>query len=228
MSYFRIILAIIMSFYSSSSLGMESTNFQHSNHYFAPELQKTLTFIMLKNRGQEPFNQNQDVLNIIANNNYVLYCDELLNTKIGEQEQSFEKYWKDKLSSYTDDEKWINTRCGQKIEINDFDFITLSNQGRKKFLWALQCGIFLHDPAWIMQDSYNKLLKLPLTLRSKIGNLCVMNVGTKEMSITRFLTGDFIKQEIKPLVPEKYYAAVKHKKTVQKKQKNAQKLIARE
>src|SRR6266404_5282342 len=95
MSYFKAILAVIITFHTSSSFGMDSfwqwLNKQEAKTYFEPELQKTLTLIMLKNRGQEPFNQDSDVLKIIAKNSYHLYCDELLQSTI--ETDFFKDFW---------------------------------------------------------------------------------------------------------------------------------------
>lgn len=209
MSYFKAILAVIISFYTSSSLmGMDSFskwwNKTEPKHYFEPELQKALTLIMLKNRCQKPFDQNTDVLKIIAKNNYDLHCNELLQSKIGPN--TFENYWKDELRRWgNDDDNLLNAIDGQKIEIKDFDFITLNDQGREIFLHTLHNTRYGYTdrPCFIEHYNYNEKLKLPLTLRSKMGNLCIMNVCERKGFVLTY-----IDTEIKPLIPEKYVATI--------------------
>lgn len=200
MSYFKAILILLINFHTSSSLmGMDV----YSNPYFEPKLQKTLTLIMLKNRQEEPFNQNPDVLKVIAQKNYEFYCDELLESE-AKYQYPFKKLWELRFNPINNKQR-INTYYGREIKINDFDFITMTNQGREVFLTALsvcerdhtykyssqhicefnQAGINNHktmiEKSFLFNhDEYKKILQLPLRLRSKLGNLSQMIIIGEE------------------------------------------------
>ncbi len=209
MSYFKAVLTLLISFHTSSSLmGMDV----YSNSYFEQKLQKTLSLLMAKNNDPQSIDLNKDTLLVIAKHNYDLYCDELLTSKI--ETLSFKEFWEIRLDKIND-KKRINTYYGQEIKVNDFDFITMNDQGKNIFLTALsvcdndnkygpfcthtqetwdnnKCKIeksFLSD-----HNEYTTILRLPLKLRSKLGNLSHMTImGEEEYSFknTIFETGCF-------------------------------------
>lgn len=200
MSYFKTTLAIILSFYTTSSLiGMESfknwlSPFKYSNPYFEPELQKTLMLIMLKNKEQEKFVLNKDILYLIAKKNYDLYSTELLNSDI--EGQSFEELWRDRLNLMVNKPERISISNGQVITINDFDFITINDHGKKLFYKTILNNLVtIEKPSlqtikqkklehyFVMdQDEYNNAIQLPIKLRTKIGDLSAINIGKMKYS----------------------------------------------
>jgi hypothetical protein len=199
MSYFKAVLTLLISFHTSSSLmGMDV----YSNSYFEQKLQKTLSLLMAKNNDPQSIDLNKDTLLVIAKHNYDLYCDELLTSKI--ETLSFKEFWEIRLDKIND-KKRINTYYGQEIKVNDFDFITINDQGRKTFLTAL--SVCERDHKWgnssqntctfnletidnhsyrveksylSNHNEYKKILQLPLRLRSKLGNLSHMIIIGEE------------------------------------------------
>ncbi|HLJ31645.1 MAG TPA: hypothetical protein VKU36_04360 [Candidatus Babeliales bacterium] len=233
MSSFKTILVIILTLYSSSPLmGMEKESqspSQTSHSYFDPELQKTLALIIVKNRdNNNELNTEEkkavlikDILRHIANHNYNLYVNDCFKKTIKTQKDfplvpcyhfvklskkfnythkfPFTSFWQKQL-------KYINSIPG-KIKINDFDFITMSDEGRKV---CLETALAMRHPyeestvdedtlanskkekkdyfsyrdynGILTKDGYNKALILPIKIKSGMGILpSVKTVGEEHI-----------------------------------------------
>ena len=220
MSRFNAILLAILSFGSSSLLmGMEKEQklapFKYSNPYFNQELRKSLFLIMQKNAYFDSLNLDKDVIKVIAKKSYDLYRDSLLDgdqlSKIhllyvkerpglflerllhrGNESFKFQQFHG--LNNITR----TNQFHGKSIRVDDFDLMTMNDEGRQAFVcltgaipFDFDCnGTFRHkheanytnetqlkaDNGLLSQDAYNKVLDLPIELRRKVGELCTMKV----------------------------------------------------
>ncbi len=213
MSRSTVVLAIMLSFGPFLLLmGMEKeqkvTTFKYSNPYFDPELQKSLTLIMLKNRNAvEVAALDKDTLHIIAKNSYDCHCDELLKSDIGKR---LEK----KLRKLNDESR-IAKYEGAEIKFNDFDLITMNDEGRDIFFHFIRalshkytfglseyfygCRVDLKDESKrkylgvLSVDDYNKMLHLPVKLRNRVGGLCSVKTIGLETPYSSYIKKNVIK-----------------------------------
>ena len=204
MSRFNAILLAILSFGSSSLLmGMEKKQklapFKYSNPYFNQELRKSLFLIMQKNADFDSLNLNKDVIKVIAKKSYDLYRDSLFDgDQLSEDDLLYAKerqgLFFDKLNNITR----TNQFQGKGIRVDDFNLMTMNDEGREVFASLMGAipfdfdgnGTFRHkhetnytnetqlkaDNGLLSQDAYNKVLDLPIELRRKVGELCMVKV----------------------------------------------------
>src|SRR6266404_5674872 len=147
MSYSRIILVATLSFWSSASLiGMESwfswrkKATPENNYYLNEDIQKLMLFKKAKVEDKYGTLVPEDVHNIIVKQGYNHYCSQLFETKtycpFSIQNLKFEKYWQTRIDT-TNNENRTKQFQGKKINVNDFDFITMNEEGRKIFYRVL-------------------------------------------------------------------------------------------
>jgi hypothetical protein len=202
MSYSKIIFFVTVSFSNSSSFGMESEilsfgmellksvktyalepSFKgYRNSYFDSELQKTLLPLMAKNDNHQSIHLPKEIILVIAEKNYNLYLNEFIPKRY------IDESW-GKCFNRINDEKHITQFNGQKIKINDFDFITMNEQGKQIFKSVVTKKIHT-------ENEYNEILQLPQRLRSKIGKSYIIYIpkesySTHMSSIEQCITSNF-------------------------------------
>jgi|SRR5579863_4955832 len=200
MSLFRIILVILFGFGSSQLLmGMEKEQKVTKFKYSNPYFDSELRKVLLL-----LMQHNSDHENFPLNKDVIMVI----------VQKNYDLHYDQLLKS--------------KIELDDFDYITMNDEGRRMFdkcTWAVQyyryhgnqryasgswgvvkeknkklCGL-------IAQDEYKKILDVPLRLRSKAGLLCTLKV-VEGSPISDLDFPRKYRVEAKLLVPEEYEESV--------------------
>ncbi len=220
MSRFRVILVALFGFgLSFLSMAMEKKSMSSaSSHYLSPDIQKLILFKSAALEDKYGNRMPEDVKNVIVQQNYDFYRDDLLASGINKKLE--------KALGKLNDEGRIAKYDGAKIEANDFDLLTMSDEGRDVFFHFISAlpykyttldgsyEYFRHDRytsnfmrydydledesnrkhlGLLSVDDYNKMLHLPVTLRSKVGKLCAVKTIGSEVPYYSYMTKHVIK-----------------------------------
>lgn len=221
---FNIVLSIFFSFFMHSSVIA-------MNYYLSDDIKKAILFREgLKYQNNLPA-LPQDVKNVIGLKSYYLYCHLLL------------AYDDQKVKNFefvVNNQERLKEFYGEEIHLDSPIVLMMNDEGRNFFL-NLKNHIaqyrkpdgFVHPfsgrieiskkelsvysrECYVTRKDYNKILKLPLRLRSAIGDLCVIPVFQKHqisfplVSCLHHETGLFDIEQM-PLVPENFAAALRNK-----------------
>lgn len=213
MSSFKAILVTILTFYSSSSLmGMHWFSWKkkynpEDHNYLSEDVHKLLLFSNATIKDRDNILVPADLKRLIIQDGCDIYCKELFESEVYSdtlsQNIKFRDFWQSRLSIINN--KGRITQCqGKEIKINNFDFITMTDEGRRIFYrasFAIQqrngkyiCSdntiekCILDGASGAMRlfiplstDEFNKTLKLPLGLKRNMGLLSKVKAVDKEI-----------------------------------------------